>query len=311
MIIVAYYIIQEDFLMSEIKHLVTLDKLSINEIMTLLKTAEDFANGKQISFKDKVVANLFFEPSTRTQYSFEMAQKKLGIQTITFNEATSSTAKGETLYDTVKTFEALGVDAMVIRHPGNNYFEQLLPYIKVPIFNGGDGSGNHPSQSLLDLFTIWQEFGHFDGLKIAIVGDVANSRVAHTNINVMERLGMSVHLVAPPQFQESGYEWQNLDDVLVEMDIIMLLRVQHERHNEAMPLSKEAYHDQYGLTNTRERLMKKGAIIMHPAPFNRGVEIADEVVECNRSRIFKQMENGVYIRMAILERSFKFNMMND
>lgn len=289
--------------MSEIKHLVTLNELSIVEIMNILKAAEDFSKGRQMSFKDKVIANLFFEPSTRTQYSFEMAQKKLGIQTITFNESTSSTAKGETLYDTVKTFESLGIDAMVIRHPENNYFEQLLPHVKVPIFNGGDGSGNHPSQSLLDLFTIWIEFQKFNGLKIAIVGDVANSRVAHTNIKIMERLGMDVHLVAPPQFQEDSDEWQDLDDVLADMDIVMLLRVQHERHNEAMPLSREEYHSKYGLSIEREHRMKEGAIIMHPAPFNRGIEIADEVVECKRSRIFKQMENGVFIRMAIMERS--------
>ena len=289
--------------MSEIKHLTKLDELSIDEIMAILKVADDFSKGKRISFRDKVVANLFFEPSTRTQYSFEMAQKKLAIQTITFNETRSSTAKGETLYDTVKAFEALGVDAMVIRHAENNYFEQLLPHVKVPIFNGGDGSGNHPSQSLLDLFTIWKEFGKFDGIKIAMVGDIANSRVAHSNINIMKRLGMDVYLVAPRQFQETGYEWQNLDDILANMDIVMLLRVQHERHQKAMSLSKEEYHTSYGLTVARERHMKEGAIIMHPAPFNRGVEIADELVECHRSRILKQMENGVYVRMAILARS--------
>jgi len=291
--------------MSKIKHLVTLDELSIDEIMKILGRAADFASGAQTIFDQVVVANLFFEPSTRTQYSFEMAQKNLGIQTITFNERTSSTNKGETLYDTIKCFESFGVDALVIRHPEVNYFNQLLGKIKIPIFNAGDGSGNHPTQSLLDLFTIWQEFGVFDGLKIAIVGDVANSRVAHTNIKVMERLGIKVHLIAPPQFQEAGFNWQQFDDVIPEMDIIMLLRVQHERHHEEMPLNKEEYHAKYGLTVERESRMKKRAIIMHPAPFNRGVEIADEVVECDRSRIFKQMENGVYIRMAIMSRAFE------
>lgn len=151
--------------------------------------------------------------------------------------------------------------------------------------------------------TIWQEFGQYDGLKIAIVGDIANSRVAHTNIEVMERLGMEVSLVAPPMFREPGYSWQDLETVLPEMDIIMLLRIQYERHDTEMVLSKEAYHEQFGLTVVREQSMKNGAIIMHPAPFNRGVEIADVVVECERSRIFKQMENGVYARMAIIERS--------
>lgn len=209
-------------------------------------------------------------------------------------------SKGETLYDTVKTFEAIGVDGVVIRHPQNNYFDELIPNLNIPIFNGGDGSGNHPTQSLLDLLTILQEYGEFEGLKIAIVGDIAHSRVAHTNIEVMNRLGMEVHVVAPEQFQEVGYHWETLDEVIEEMDIIMLLRVQHERHDNGMSLTKEEYHQQYGLTVEREKRMKDGAIIMHPAPFNRGVEIANEVVECERSRIFKQMENGVYVRMSVL-----------
>ena len=289
--------------MSKTKHLLTLDDLTVEEITDLLLRANAFLENKAHFSSDQVVATLFFEPSTRTQYSFEMAQKKLGMQTITFNAAASSTTKGETLYDTVKTFEMLGVDAMVIRHPKSNYFQELLPNIQVPLINGGDGSGNHPSQSLLDLFTIWQEFGSFENLHIAIVGDVANSRVAHTNIRIMERLGMHVHLVAPPQFQEAGYAWEELDDVISNMDIVMLLRVQHERHDTKMQLSREAYHEKYGLTVDREMKMKEKAIVMHPAPFNRGVEIANEVVECARSRIFKQMENGVYVRMAILERS--------
>ena len=229
-----------------------------------------------------------------------MAEQKLGLKTMDFTAETSSVQKGETLYDTVKTFEAIGVDGVVIRHPQNNYFEELIPNLNIPIFNGGDGSGNHPTQSLLDLLTIYQEYGKFEGLKIAIVGDIAHSRVAHTNIEVMNRLGMEVHLVAPEQFQEEGYAWENLDDVLEEMDIIMLLRVQHERHHGGMQLTKEEYHEQYGLTVEREKRMKERAIIMHPAPFNRGVEIADDVVECKRSRIFKQMSNGVFIRMAVL-----------
>ena len=294
--------------MAEVKHLTTLDDLSIDEIMELITKANSFAEGEcHMTFKGKIFANLFFEPSTRTQYSFEMAQRRLGIETVTFNEATSSTNKGETLYDTVKTFEALGVDGLVVRHPQVDYFKDLLPNLKVPLLNGGDGSGNHPSQSLLDLLTIYQEFSKFEGLKIAIAGDIINSRVAHTNIKVMERLGMEVYLVAPPEFQESGYTWYNLDDVIADMDVIMLLRVQHERHKSGMSLTKDEYHEQYGLTTAREAKMKKAAIIMHPAPFNRRVEIADEVVECARSRIFKQMENGVYTRMAIINRSLEEN----
>ena len=290
--------------MTEIKHLTRLTDLTVEQIMNLIKTADEYSNGGEVpQLKGKVIANLFFEPSTRTQYSFAMAEHKVGLHTLDFTAETSSVQKGETLYDTVKTFEAIGVDGVVIRHPQNDYFEELIPHLNIPIFNGGDGSGNHPTQSLLDLLTIYQEFGKFEGLKIAIVGDIAHSRVAHTNIEVMNRLGMEVHVVAPEQFQEAGYEWETLDEVIQDMDIIMLLRVQHERHDGRMSLTKEEYHQQYGLTIEREQQMKEGAIIMHPAPFNRGVEIANEVVECERSRIFKQMNNGVYIRMAVLTNS--------
>ncbi|MCU7209926.1 aspartate carbamoyltransferase catalytic subunit [Turicibacter sp. 1E2] len=288
------------------KHLTRLSDLTIDEILEILQVANRLANGETTcSLSGGVVANLFFEPSTRTQYSFLMAEQKLGLNTMDFSAQTSSVQKGETLYDTVKTFEAIGVDAVVIRHPQNNYFDELIGKIDIPILNGGDGSGNHPTQSLLDLLTIYQEYGRFEGLKIAIVGDIAHSRVAHTNIEVMTRLGMDVHLVAPAQFQEPGYDWEELDKVLEDMDIVMLLRVQHERHDGIMVLTKDEYHQKYGLTVEREKRMKEGAIIMHPAPFNRGVEIADEVVECNRSRIFKQMSNGVFIRMACLHRSLK------
>lgn len=287
--------------MGAIKHLTRLSDFTIEEIKEILERANRYASGEELpKLEGKVIANLFFEPSTRTQYSFMMAEQKLGLQMMDFTAETSSVQKGETLYDTVKTFEAIGVDGVVIRHPQNNYFEELIPHLNIPIFNGGDGSGNHPTQSLLDLLTIYQEYGKFEGLKIAIVGDIAHSRVAHTNIEVMNRLGMEVHLVAPEQFQEEGYQWENLDDVLEEMDIIMLLRVQHERHDGGMQLTKEEYHAQYGLTLEREKRMKEGAIIMHPAPFNRGVEIADDVVECKRSRIFKQMSNGVFVRMSVL-----------
>ena len=287
--------------MGAIKHLTRLSDFTIEEIKEILERANCYASGEELpKLEGKVIANLFFEPSTRTQYSFMMAEQKLGLQMMDFTAETSSVQKGETLYDTVKTFEAIGVDGVVIRHPQNNYFEELIPHLNIPIFNGGDGSGNHPTQSLLDLLTIYQEYGKFEGLKIAIVGDIAHSRVAHTNIEVMNRLGMEVHLVAPDQFQEEGYQWENLDDVLEEMDIIMLLRVQHERHDGGMQLTKEEYHAQYGLTLEREKRIKEGAIIMHPAPFNRGVEIADDVVECKRSRIFKQMSNGVFVRMSVL-----------
>lgn len=285
-------------------NLFNLKDLSIKEVMSILELAEEYANGKQSDFKDKLVANLFFEPSTRTQYSFEAAEHRLHCKVITFNPVGSSIQKGETFYDTLKTFSQY-VDCLVVRYSENDYYEGLIGKIDVPILNGGDGSGNHPTQSLLDLLTIKQEFGKFEGLKVAIVGDVANSRVAHTNIEIMKRLGMEVHVSAPSQFQEPGYDWEELDDIVEKMDIIMLLRVQHERHAEEMKMSKQRYHERYGLTMNRVNKMKEKAIIMHPAPFNRNVEIADNVVECSKSRIFKQMKNGMYLRMAVIERAFR------
>lgn len=210
--------------------------------------------------------------------------------------------KGESLYDTVKFFESIGCDAVVIRHPKENYYNDLVGRISIPVVSGGDGTGNHPSQSLLDLMTIREEFGHFEGLKIVIVGDIVHSRVAHSNYEIMKRLGMEVYTSGPKQFEEPGYNYVDFDKILPEVDIVMLLRVQHERHHELMRLTTEQYHDMFGLNQKRVDKMKKGAIIMHPAPFNRNVEIADDIVECSKSRIFKQMTNGVYVRMALLNR---------
>ncbi len=274
---------------------------SPEEIHAILDLAEDFKSGRKVVDyqRKKSVAMLFFENSTRTHYSFDKAALNLGCVTQNFEAATSSVQKGESLYDTVKLFECIGHDAVVIRHPENNYFEQLKG-IHIPILNGGDGTGNHPTQSLLDLMTIREHFGHFAGLKIAICGDIIHSRVAHSNAEVMKRLGMSVYMSGPEEFFEEGYTFYPLDDLIADMDIIMLLRVQHERHTQAMQLGIEQYNAGYGLNMARVAKMKDNAIIMHPAPFNRGVEITDEVVECDKSRIFAQMTNGVYVRMSLL-----------
>ncbi len=286
------------------KSCLKLKDLTCSEIIEILKLAKAAQEKKfEGALKGKIVANLFFEPSTRTQYSFNVAQERLGCKVITFNPSTSSLQKGESFYDTVKTFESFGVDALVIRDGMNEYYKQLEGKIKCPILNAGDGSKDHPSQSLLDLYTIYEEFQRFEGLRIAIVGDIKNSRVAHTNIEVMKRLGMEVFTSGPSEFAEEQYEHVNFEDAIEEMDIIMLLRVQHERHEDEMTITKQRYHEQYGLTYQRMQKMKSHAIILHPAPFNRNVEIADEVVECEKSRIFKQMENGVVVRMALLLRA--------
>lgn len=278
----------------------TLSNLSNQKIHQILDLAKEFKEGKKVDYQgNKVVANLFFEPSTRTHYSFERAALNLGCRTQNFEASNSSVKKGESLYDTVKFFESIGSDALVIRHPQDNYYQELTE-IQVPIVSGGDGTGNHPSQSLLDLLTIREEFKTFEGLKIVIVGDIKHSRVAHSNYEIMRRLGMEVYTSGPKEFEEEGYNYVDFDTILPKVDIVMLLRVQHERHSSSMEITKEQYHQDYGLHQERVNKMKGNAIIMHPAPFNRNVEIGDEVVECSKSRIFKQMENGVYVRMALL-----------
>lgn len=289
-------------------NVLNLDDFSVEQIEKILNLAEEFKNGKKVDYQGKkVISNLFFEPSTRTHYSFDMAALRLGCKTQNFDAGNSSLKKGESLYDTVKTFESFGTDAVVIRHVENEYYKQLVGRIKVPILNAGDGTGNHPSQSLLDLLTIKQEFGKFEGLKIVIVGDIEHSRVAHTNIKIMKRLGMTVYTSGPEEYIEEGYNYVELDEIIDKVDVVMLLRVQHERHATSMQETVEEYHESYGLNKKRVEKMKPTSIIMHPAPFNRGVEIADDVVECEKSRIFKQVQNGVYVRMALIHVALEEN----
>lgn len=291
-------------------HLLTTSELSVNEILSILEDAKGFSEGMQWTpEKQMFVANLFFEPSTRTKCSFEVAQRRLGLSIIPFETNYSSVLKGETLYDTVKTLEAIGVNAVVIRHEKDRYYDGWLDNVKIPIVNGGDGCGHHPTQSLLDLFTIQQQFGSFKGLKIAIIGDIKHSRVARSNADALIRLGAEVVFSGPEAWfdqemvQECPYE--SIDNAITSADVVMLLRIQHERHSENESFTAEDYHQNYGLTVEREKRMKTNSIIMHPAPVNRNVEIADELVECERSRIFKQMENGVFVRMAVLKNALE------
>ncbi|MFR1297871.1 MAG: aspartate carbamoyltransferase catalytic subunit [Coprobacillus cateniformis] len=282
------------------KNIVNLSDLSLEQIHHLIDEAIAFKNGKTVDYhQKKVVANLFFEPSTRTHYSFDMAAGNLGCRTQNFEASNSSLKKGETLYDTCKLFESIGCDALVIRHTDDDYYKQLEG-IHIPILNAGDGKGNHPSQSLLDLMTIKEEFGHFEGLKVVIVGDILHSRVAHSNYDVMQRLGMQVYTSGPLEYKQDGCNYVDFDDVIEDMDVVMLLRVQHERHAGDEDFSKENYHRIYGLSLERYKRLKETAIIMHPAPINRDVEIKDELVESGKSRIFRQMHNGVFIRMAMI-----------
>ena len=284
-------------------NLVSMNEMENETIMNLLDRAKEFQSGKVQAIKGTAV-NLFFEPSTRTKTSFEMAEHKLGMAVLPFETAFSSILKGETLYDTVKTLEAIGVDAVVIRHEEEEYYKQLEG-CNVAVINGGDGSGQHPTQSLLDLYTIHQEFETIEGIHVTIVGDIAHSRVAKSNAAALEKLGAQVSFVCPAEWSGEYETSEQLDDFIEDTDVLMLLRVQHERHAVSALFSKDNYHEQFGLTLEREKKMKDSAIIMHPAPINRGVEIDGSLVECERSRIFKQMANGVFVRMAVLEYAMK------
>ncbi|MDR0751395.1 MAG: aspartate carbamoyltransferase catalytic subunit [Christensenellaceae bacterium] len=282
------------------KGLFNLREIPIVKINEIVSEALSFKKGeKSVSYLDKKMATLFFENSTRTHYSFIAAMLNLNITPVQVNLEGSSMKKGESLYDTIKMFECAGYDGVVVRHTKDNYYSELTG-INMPIFNGGDGISDHPTQTLLDLTTIYEEFGYFKGLKICIIGDISHSRVAHGDAEIMKRLGMKVSICGPQEFLDDTAPSMSPDEAVKESDIIMLLRVQFERHEKNMGLSLTEYHQKFGLTKSRALKMNEGAIIMHPAPLNRGVEIANEVVECKKSRIFAQMTNGVFTRMAVI-----------
>ncbi|WP_417429222.1 aspartate carbamoyltransferase catalytic subunit [Halpernia sp.] len=288
--------------------MVTLENLSKEKILSILSLANEFKNGLTLKPQSKIfAANLFFEDSTRTKMSFEMAERKLGFEVIPFDVSKSSVNKGESLYDTVKTLESIGLNLLVIRHSQNKFYEELKN-IKIPIINAGDGTGNHPSQSLLDLMTIQQEFKNFENLKIGIIGDVKHSRVAHSLSDALRKMGSKVYFSGPEEwFEEANFmndTYRDLDELIPIADVLIFLRIQHERHGLAK-FEDVDYLKKYGLTKEREQKMKSTAIIMHPAPINRNVEMDTDLVECKRSRIFKQMENGVFARMAILKISLE------
>jgi aspartate carbamoyltransferase catalytic subunit len=283
-------------------NLLSLENLSLTEIESILDKAQAIKKGELFPNRDGFVANLFYEPSTRTRFSFEVAEKRLGLQALNVDVNASSVQKGETLYDTLRTLEAIGVEAAVIRHPEDRYYDQLQEGLKLSIINAGDGSGDHPTQTLLDLLTIQEEFYVIQGLTVAIIGDLRHSRVARSNAALLKRMGANVILSGPPEWQNPEFPgtYLPIDEAIGQADVVNMLRIQHERHAVSMGMTTEAYHQAYGLTLERERKMKMGSIIMHPAPINRGVEIDSSLVECERSRIFKQIENGVYVRMAVL-----------
>lgn len=296
----------------KLQHFVTVKDLHDDQVMALIERAIYFKNGGSVpQFERPVYAvNMFFENSTRTHCSFEMAERKLGLQTISFDPAASSVRKGETLYDTLLSLNAIGINLAIMRHQENEYYKELIELkttqkLDIGVVNAGDGSGQHPSQSLLDMMTIYEQFGKFKNLKVAIIGDLSNSRVARSNMQLLNKLGATVFFAGPSywyskEFEEYG-EYLEIDELVSRVDVVMLLRVQHERHADESGFSAERYHRQYGLTVERYKQLKKNTIIMHPGPINRGVEIDSELVEAPKSRFVKQMQNGVYMRMAMLE----------
>lgn len=290
-----------------IKHFLALANFSSSEIGAFIDRAYSFSLLKNSSDKinhllrNKIFSNAFFEASTRTRSSFEIAAKRLGGDIINFWPEASSTKKGETVYDTLKCLESLAVDGIILRHSDDTLIEQLALKLNTPLINAGAGKYEHPSQGLLDLLTLKKEFGELKGLRVGICGDILHSRVAGSMMVAAKKLGFEVILMGPENLiPQTSFQYQNLDKALPTLDAIMMLRIQHERH-EGIFLNQSDYRLTFGMTKDRANKLSKHTIIMHPGPFNRGVEIDDEAIEHPNSRIWSQMENGVYARMSILE----------
>jgi aspartate carbamoyltransferase catalytic subunit len=294
------------------KHLLALEDLSADELRFVLDTADSFKEVSTRSVKKvpalrgRVMVNLFFEDSTRTRISFSLAAQRLSADIIDFFEKTSSTNKGETLIDTARNIEAMGVDIVVIRHPAAGAAYLLSNSINCSVINAGDGAHEHPTQGLLDLYTIRERYGKIDGLKVAIVGDIANSRVARSNLWALKKLGAEVILVGPPTLLPRSFEQlgarvaYDFDEVIGEVDVINMLRVQFERIKSSQFPSVREFTRLYGLTWDRFQRCKKDVFVMHPGPMNRGIEISSDIADGLQSGILKQVTNGLAVRMAVL-----------
>ncbi len=296
------------------KHLLGLEGMSAAELTRLLDLAQTFTNvgvgdvPKRDNLKGKVVVNLFYEPSTRTRMSFGLAARRLGADVLDFSPGGSSTAKGETFIDTAKNIEAMGVDAMVVRHssPGAPHVlaKHLLPHIRV--VNAGDGAHEHPTQGLLDILTIRKRLGKVAGLTVALVGDIAHSRVARSNIHGLKALGAHVIVCGPTTLIPAEVErWgvevaHNLDAILPRCDVVNLLRIQFERQRSGLFPSIREYRLLFGMDGERMRRAKDGVLLLAPGPINRGVEITPDVADGPSSAILDQVTNGLAARMAVL-----------
>jgi aspartate carbamoyltransferase catalytic subunit len=294
------------------RHLLGIEELSPEEILLILDTAEAMREigerpiKKVPTLRGRTVVNLFFEPSTRTRTSFELAEKRLSADTLNVAIATSSVVKGETLVDTALNLEAMAPDMIVLRHAASGACHLLARVCRSRIINAGDGMHEHPTQALLDAFTIRQHKKRLAGLKVAIVGDLLHSRVLRSNVLLLTRLGADVWLCGPPTLIPAGIErlgvrvTPRVDEAVADADVIMLLRIQLERMEGGFFPSLREYFQVFGMTEERVRRARPDAIIMHPGPMNRGVEIASEVADGPYSVILEQVANGVAVRMAVL-----------
>lgn len=292
--------------------LLSITDLSRAEVEQLLELTDHFAEvskrpiPKVPALRGKTVVSLFYEDSTRTRISFETAAKRLSADTMSFSVSTSSVKKGESLRDTALTIEAMGIDCIVVRHRSAGVPWQLTRWVDAAVINAGDGWHEHPTQALLDCYTLRAERGSLDGMHIAIVGDIKHSRVARSNIFAFTKLGATVTLVAPPTLLPPAVDTypvrvsHDLDAVLPTVDAVYLLRMQRERMTEALLPSLREYTATYGLTRRRAELLDDKAIVMHPGPMNRGVEIDGDVADLDRAVVVDQVRNGVAVRMAVL-----------
>ena len=294
------------------KDLLGIRELAVEEVNLILETADSFkeVSGRDIkkvpTLRGKTVVNLFFEPSTRTRTSFELAAKRLSADVINFTTSTSSMVKGETLLDTASNIQAMRADFIVLRHPAAGAPHILARALQAAVINAGDGGHEHPTQALLDLFTLREKKREFRGLRVAIIGDISHSRVARSNIFALTKLGAEVRIAGPPTMIPRDIEhlgvsvFYNLDEALAGVDVIMMLRLQLERQGIALFPGIREYATCYGLTPERLRMASPDVLVMHPGPINRGVEISPEVADSVSSVILDQVTNGVAVRMAVL-----------
>jgi aspartate carbamoyltransferase catalytic subunit len=289
-------------------NLISIDDLSLSECLSIFKYAEEFkksANSQEL--QNKKLINLFFENSTRTRSSFEIAAKNMGAEVINIDVSTSAVKKGESEIDTIKTLTAMHPDFITIRHSVAGFVERLAKYTDAHVVNSGDGAREHPTQALLDCFTILQEKHRIDGLKIGICGDIINSRVARSNIKLLIKMGAEIYLIAPHSLMPNKLKIDNLHfcydlkSVIGSLDVLMTLRIQKERMKNAVITSEEEYGRFFGLNKDNLKNAKTDLIILHPGPINRGVEISDEVADSIASMILKQVANGIVIRQSVLK----------